>query len=107
VGRGRIGCHPCAVQQRLGFTEVCLSTNRVDLHFEPSAIAAQAEQNPSGHLMAEEGPSVVIGIVHTGSCCELMLSVLHDLEINFNNLTSGRRCCTSLSCDRSLNQIKR
>ena len=86
---------------------MCLSTNRVDLHFEPSAIAAQAEQNPSGHLMAEEGPSVVIGIVHTGSCCELMLSVLHDLEINFNNLTSGRRCCTSLSCDRSLNQIKR
>lgn len=43
---------------------------------------------------AEKGFTVVFLIVHMGSCCELMLSVMHDLEISFNNLTSGLSCCT-------------
>lgn len=42
----------------------------------------------NGHLTAEKGTPVVFLIVHIGSCCELMISVMHDLEINFNNLTS-------------------
>lgn len=43
---------------------------------------------------AEKGFTVVFLIVHMGSCCELMLSVMHDLEISFYNLTSGLSCCT-------------
>lgn len=45
-------------------------------------------------MAIEKGSSVVVLIVHMGSCCELLLSVRHNLEINVNHLTSGLRCYT-------------